>query len=616
MPLSPGQTLNNRYRIVKLLGQGGFGAVYRAWDSNLDCPRALKENFDTSPESQRQFRREAQILTVLTHPNLPKVVDHFVIQGQGQYLVMDYIEGQDLEEMLKNQGNPLPEAQVLGWFSQICDALIYLHSQNPPIIHRDIKPGNIKITPQGKALLVDFGIAKVYDVNSSTTMGARAVTPGYSPQEQYGQGKTDARTDVYALGATLYHLLTGKQPPESIQRNLGMALTPPRQINPALSEQTEQVVLKAMARLPERRWQSVGEMKEAFARRIVQKNRIQTAVAGQRKTSTTPKRQTAPTKKVWGWIASVIAGLIVLTIVGLGVASWISSGEEQVTDVPQALALPATLTQTTFPPTFTQTVTPTLTPTFTLIPNTPTPTNTPAIIIDARDIEMALIPAGEFLMGAPDSDKAALSNEKPQHPVYLDDFYIDVYEVTNAMYMACVDAGRCKSFNDNDYRSAGYENYPVGGPTWNMAQTYCEWRGISLPTEAQWEKAARGGLEGKLYYWGDGKPDCTLANFNDSGEAPCLRKVAVVGSYPPNGYGLYDMAGNMWEWVWDWYQENYYGSLSTWSNPTGPDTGQYRMRRGGSWNGGIDLYARITLREEHSPSDSSGDVGFRCARTP
>ena len=228
--------------------------MYKAWDLNLERPRALKENLDTSPQAQRQFKREAQILSDLTHPNLPKVIDHFTLPGQGQYLVMEFVEGEDMGEMLQRLGGPLPEKQVLEWIEQICDALIYLHAQNPPIIHRDLKPANIKITPEGKVRLVDFGIAKVYDPQLSTTMGARAITPGYSPQEQYGMGPTDARTDVYALGATLYHLLTGQPPPESIQRNIDDSLAAPRALNPAISAETEVAILKAMQPHPGQRF--------------------------------------------------------------------------------------------------------------------------------------------------------------------------------------------------------------------------------------------------------------------------------------------------------------------------------------------------------------------------
>jgi serine/threonine-protein kinase len=254
MPLQTGQVINNRYRIAKLLGQGGFGAVYRAWDMNIEASCALKENLDTTPEAQKQFRREAVILANLQHPNLPRVRDHFIIQGQGQYLVMDFVEGEDLQQMLDKQGGPLPESQVLPWIEQVCEALTYLHNQHPPIIHRDIKPANIKITPQGRAMLVDFGIAKVFDPHLSTTRGARAVTPGYSPQEQYGQGKTDARSDVYALGATLYALLTGVEPVESLQRVFSDPLTAPEGINPTITPKTADTIRQAMQPDPAQRY--------------------------------------------------------------------------------------------------------------------------------------------------------------------------------------------------------------------------------------------------------------------------------------------------------------------------------------------------------------------------
>lgn len=264
MPLSTGQVLNQRYRIVKLLGQGGFGAVYRAWDVNFQMPCALKENFETSPEAQRQFQREAQILHTLRHPGLPLVKDYFIIPGQGQYLVMDYIDGEDLQSGLSSSGKPFAESQVISWLMQVCEALIYLHSQTPQVIHRDIKPANIKITgrsdtSEGRAVLVDFGIAKVYQPGSPTTQGARAVSPGYAPFEQYGHAPTDARTDLYALGATAYALLTGQAPTESIARMAGAELPAPSSFNPALSPAMEQIILKALAQMPGDRYQSARE---------------------------------------------------------------------------------------------------------------------------------------------------------------------------------------------------------------------------------------------------------------------------------------------------------------------------------------------------------------------
>jgi serine/threonine protein kinase len=265
MPLEIGQSIHHeRYRIDSLLGQGGMGAVYQAWDTNLEIPVAIKENLDASPEAQKQFTREAQILARLAHPNLPRVIDSFIIPEVGQYLVMDYVEGEDLQTMLGRLGR-LPEPQVLNWISQICDALAYLHNQSSPIIHRDIKPGNIKIRSDGRAMLVDFGIAKVYNPTIATTMGARAFTPGYSPPEQYGTGSTDRRSDIYALGATVYHLLTGNPPPDSLKRMVNrVEMLPPRELNNNISRAVEKMIIRSTELDTDHRYQSVEELLAAL----------------------------------------------------------------------------------------------------------------------------------------------------------------------------------------------------------------------------------------------------------------------------------------------------------------------------------------------------------------
>jgi serine/threonine protein kinase len=264
MPLSPGQVLNNRYRIVALLKQGGFGAVYKAWDLNLKGPCAVKENFKLEPAEQQQFEREASLLFKLHHPNLPRVFDQFSLPGDGQFLVMDYVEGQDLAEVILSAGGPLPEKTAVAWLLQVCGALTYLHSQTPPVIHRDIKPNNIKITPTGQAILVDFGIAKTGITGKNTTEAARGVTPGYSPPEQYGRGQTNPRTDIYALGATLYALLTGQEPPPSTDRVAGVPLQPPRHLNQSISPALEKIILKAMAIQANQRYTSAEEFKAAL----------------------------------------------------------------------------------------------------------------------------------------------------------------------------------------------------------------------------------------------------------------------------------------------------------------------------------------------------------------
>ncbi|MBP8948610.1 MAG: protein kinase [Candidatus Promineofilum sp.] len=266
MTLATGTVLINRYRIVRLVGQGGFGAVYRAWDLSLSQPVALKENNDGGVESQRQFEREAKLLAGLRHANLPRVSDHFVLPGQGQYLVMDFVEGKSLSGLLAERGGPLSEVEVLPWIRQVCDALEYLHTRTPPVIHRDIKPDNIIIGPDGRAMLVDFGISKEFAPGKGTTVGAKAVTPGYSPPEQYASGKTDARSDVYALGATLYTLLTGRIPPEGPNLSSGTdVLSPPRQLNHAISDNVAAAIEAAMAPTISQRLGSAGDLAQALA---------------------------------------------------------------------------------------------------------------------------------------------------------------------------------------------------------------------------------------------------------------------------------------------------------------------------------------------------------------
>lgn len=263
MSLSTGQVFLNRYRVVNRLRQGGMGAVYRAWDMHLNKPVALKENLELGLEAREQFNREATILASLSHPNLPRVTDHFVLEKQGQYLVMDFIEGEDLESMVERLG-PISEDTAVGWFLQISSALDYLHRQPAPIIHRDIKPANIKITPEGRAILVDFGIAKFYGHDRVTMDGAKAVTPGFSPLEQY-HASTDRRSDIYSLGSTLYTVVTGELIPESTRLALGEAtLIPPRQIQPDLSQALEAVILKSVEIHPEQRYQSASELLQAL----------------------------------------------------------------------------------------------------------------------------------------------------------------------------------------------------------------------------------------------------------------------------------------------------------------------------------------------------------------
>jgi Tol biopolymer transport system component/serine/threonine protein kinase len=264
MVLERGALLNNRYRIVEILGQGGMGSVYRAVDENLGVEVAVKDNLFTTEEYARQFRREAIILATLRHPNMPRVTDHFVIEGQGQYLVMDYIDGEDLRQRM-DRVETISEEEAIVIGAAICDALTYLSTRNPSIVHRDIKPGNVKITPQGQIFLVDFGLAKVLQGSQATTTGARAMTPGYSPPEQYGTARTDHRSDLFSLGATLYAALTGSIPEDALARTMDQCnLTPIRKHNPRVSRRLASIIEKSLEVRPDDRYQTADEFKQAL----------------------------------------------------------------------------------------------------------------------------------------------------------------------------------------------------------------------------------------------------------------------------------------------------------------------------------------------------------------
>lgn len=720
MTLDTGHQLQQgRYVIQELLGRGGMGTVYLATDRNLPGRLvAIKENVDTGPTTQNQFQYEAILLARLTHPNLPRVTDHFIEPSGYQYLVMDYVEGDDLRALLRAHQGPLPEELVRDWLDQVLSALSYMHNwidpttrKQTPIIHRDIKPGNIKRTPNGRIVLVDFGVAKVDETTEGTVVGARAITPGYSPLEQYS-GSTDARSDIYALGATLYILLTGERPPEATAIAAGAPLPAPRQRNRLISRGLERVITRAMALHAADRFQSIEALRTALPPRRNTEDAARavegmTPIAPHLTLTWPPARP--PRRAYWSGIGAltlltlVVIGLIAmpdgwlarwrpvvtppstapttatvaavstatppsLTLAPLTLAG--ASGTKTVVAAPVAAVLPtAVVTRTvsaalttaapvtaTQPETITAAVlmtitatrsptaapaTPTVTPspsatapavatvtstppptatatpppptaTATALPPTATatalPTSTPSVTPvpvagDRRTnpVDGAVyrfVPAGPFTMGS-----TMEANELPVHTITLAAFWIMETEITNALYAQCVTAGVCTPPANDFWQDVSLVDHPVTHVDWAQAAAYATWAQGRLPTEAEWEKAARGTDE-RLFPWPGESTDETRLNFLRTGTMP-------VGSFAAGAspFGVLDMAGNVEEWVADWYSPDYYAASPP-ANPPGPATGLLRVVRGGSFNSNRGS-VRTTARGRAQPDAHFPSIGFR-----
>lgn len=260
-PLGPGIIVNSRYKIIRSLGSGAFGEVYLGKDlREKGAIWALKEvflsgmsTFDKN-EFLNSFRNEAELLTTLSHPGIPRVTDYFITRGSG-FLVMERVEGLTLEEIARNNKKPLAEIEVLSWALQICDTLEYLHSQDPPIIYRDLKPSNLMLTIEERIVIIDFGIARLYSPDRPQDT-APLGTPGYSPPEQYGKSQTTPASDIYSLGTTLYYLLTLKD-----MASFNFKFPPIGSQNPRISVQLGKTLAKCLEWSPGNRYQSARELK-------------------------------------------------------------------------------------------------------------------------------------------------------------------------------------------------------------------------------------------------------------------------------------------------------------------------------------------------------------------
>jgi formylglycine-generating enzyme required for sulfatase activity len=616
MPYLPGEIINKRYRIVSLLGSSSYGALYRAWDSSAQQNVAIKEYLDPSVETQKRFRAEARKLNQLQHPNLAPVLDHFVLDNVGQYLVSQYIDGIDLQSLLDQYG-PLPSDLAVAWLQAVCQPLSYLHEKKQ--LHLDIKPANIRMTPGGEIFLVDSGLPG---------MGTRPHEGGYGSPEQQAQGEVTTASDIYSLGATLFALLTAQNPPNALSRESGLQnLVPAREVNPDIEPYLSVVATRAMSLRPDTRYESAADFARALQR---PSGHPQPIISEGRRTpqpqSVSPPPPRLPPSRRRQMERRTIYGLLALLLLvifaGTAFGIFNLAGPSQVTDAEATATLESAVVAAL------TAIAPTATPT--PVPTAP-PTPTPEPFIAQTGSRMILIPEGIFRMGEDESDSR---DRQPSHLVRVDAFYIDETEVTNREYALCVAAGVCDppassnaTYHKSYYGDSTFDDYPVIFVRWHDAEAFCQWREARLPSEAEWEKAA--GFDPiesirYLYPWGDAFDGTRLnfcdkncpRDFRDGSADDGHQDTAPVGSYAAghSPFGIYDMSGNVMEWVADWYDPRFYRD-STDTNPLGPLQGQFKTIRGGSWLSPADE-TMVTARGSFDPLVARTNLGFRCAMTP
>lgn len=566
MELQSGTNLcDGKYTIEAKIGEGGFGITYKAIQNGLNrvvcikeyfpagkCTRATKKNTvfvqGTSEQVFEKYRqafvREAKMLATLHHPNIVEVLDVFD-ENNTSYMVMTFVKGKSLQQIVEVRGK-LPYPETVNYIAQITNAVGYIHDHH--ILHRDIKPDNIMITADFKAILIDFGSAREFE-QDKTQVHTSMLTHGYAPTEQYtANSRKGSYTDIYAIGATFYFVLTGQVPMESAAR-LTEQMPSPKDLVPEIPEEANRTILKAMQLKAENRHQTVHEFMDDI-RNVKPSVLVDETIGG------SPQQPTS--KRTW-YIISALGCFVALLI---GYFLWGRNGSELVEE------------------------------------NKPQEIKTYSFI-SIYDYPMVKVDGGTFIMGSNQTDE----DDCLPHTVTLSDFYIGQFEVSQGFWT--------KIMNDNpsEYQDVDdINNFPVENVSFEEVQVFINklnnktGKSFSLPTEAQWEFAARGGDQSKgTNFAGSQYPNNIWFDKNNP----------VMLKFPPsvNELGIYQMSGNVAEWCLDYYNRMFYSQSNKSKNPLNTKTNNSRVVRGGSFDDTDPEY--VTVYYRNSSNDAAGYIGFR-----
>jgi eukaryotic-like serine/threonine-protein kinase len=697
-----GEVISGRYKIEEAIGRGGMADVYKAWDQNRATYLAIKvlrEDLAQDKIFLRRFQREAHTLERLQHPNIVR----FYGLGQDKkliFLLMDFINGITLQSLIFEKPDRFIGGQLIGQVTHsVCAALHYAHQMG--LVHCDIKPGNIMVDQNSNILLTDFGIARMTDSATATMVGFG--TPAYmAPEVVLGMDPTP-QSDIYSLGIVLYEIVTGGERPFTGERaqttgatsekvrweHLNLAPPSPRHFNPNVTQQTEAVIMRCLAKDPRNRFLNALDMMNSVE--LASTGKLDTRHWPQQSIKSTVGAQSEPRTlippswqavdqhqdphggrpstqkdiskiKIPVWVV-ISLGIVLLGLLSLNLLNRPRLSENELAQIalyqegnqdsaltepesfnedpaqqpaallssgnsPTPLAVHTQDASTESSPDITETSPPNINPTDSQDLNQEGVIGS-SYTRSSDNMMMMFIPAGQFTMGSRNEDSDAFKHEKPQHVVYLDAFWMDAYEVSNGMFARFINDTGYVTLAEKQGYSYGYDanwNWvQVSGFNWKNpggpntvaeealpvvhvsffdAEAYCLWAGGRLPTEAEWEKAARG-EDDRLYPWGN-EFNPNYLRFKGS-QGP-----ASVFAFPEgvSPFGIYNLAGNAFEWTQDWYHHEYY-NLSTRDNPQGASDGEFKVIRGGSWINSQSR-VRVTHRDISKPDYMNHLLGFRC----